>query len=168
MFMTTSSLARAARCRGRSRSGCTGPELAGRAQAFGAYCRYGSSLPKRLSELAILITARQWGAEYEWWRHKPQAQEAGLPEHVIEDIRRNETPSFLANDERAVYDIATTFYREHCLSDASRAASRRGPGHAIDLIGVLGYYALISMTINAFDVRPPIGTPLSFGDSSGG
>jgi 4-carboxymuconolactone decarboxylase len=140
----------------------------GQVQALGAYCRYGSSLPKRLSELAILITAREWSAEFEWWAHRPQAQEAGLPEHIIEAIRKNETPAFAANDERAVYDIATTFYREHRLSDAlyARGLAVLGQDMLIDLIGVLGYYAMVSMTINAFDVTPPSGTAPVFANIS--
>jgi 4-carboxymuconolactone decarboxylase len=144
------------------------PELASRAQALGAYCRYGSSLPKRLSELAILITAREWSAEFEWWAHRPQAQEAGLPERIIEAIRKNETPAFAANDERAVYDIATTFYREHRLSDAlyARGLAVLGQDMLIDLIGVLGYYAMVSMTINAFNVTPPPGTAPVFANIS--
>jgi 4-carboxymuconolactone decarboxylase len=137
------------------------PDLAARAQALGEYCRYGSSLPKRLSELAILVTARQWSAEFEWWAHSQHALDAGLSKPIIEAIRINAPPAFTQDDERIVYDIATTLYRNHRLSDAlyARGLDVLGQDRLIDLIGVLGYYALISMTINAFSVLPPEGTP---------
>jgi 4-carboxymuconolactone decarboxylase len=140
------------------------PELAARAQALGEYCRYGSSLPKRLSELAILVTARQWRAEFEWWAHRPHGLDAGLSESVIEAIRGGHPPAFTEADEQTVYDIATALYRERCLSDRLFARGREvlGEDRLIDLIGVLGYYALISMTINAFQVTPPAGTPAAF------
>jgi 4-carboxymuconolactone decarboxylase len=145
------------------------PDLASRAQALGEYCRYGSSLPKRLSELAILVTARHWGAEFEWFAHRKHALDAGLPEEIIEAIRTRKMPSFGSAEEQAVFDIATAIYRDRRLDDAlyARGLDVLGEGRLIDLIGVLGYYALISMTINAFDVIPPEGTPLAFGEGEG-
>ncbi len=145
------------------------PELAARAQALGEYCRYGSSLPKRLSELAILVTARHWDAEFEWYAHRKHALEAGLSEPVIEAIRTRQTPPFTDIEEQAVYDIATAIYRDGRLSDAlyARGLEVLGDGQLIDLIGVLGYYALISMTINAFGVMPPEGVSLAFGERDG-
>jgi 4-carboxymuconolactone decarboxylase len=144
------------------------PELAARAQALGEYCRYNSSLPKRLSELAILVTARHWQAEFEWWAHRRHALEAGLPEYVIEAIRIGEAPSFADAEEQAVYDIATAMCRDGRLGDAlyARGLEVLGEGRLVDLIGVLGYYALISMTIQAFEVMPPDGFPLAFGGSA--
>jgi 4-carboxymuconolactone decarboxylase len=140
------------------------PELAARAQALGEYCRYNSSLPKRLSELAILVTARHWQAEFEWYAHRQHGLQAGLPEHVIEAIRIGEAPSFADAEQQAVYDIATAMYRDRRLGDAlyARGLEVLGESRLIDLIGVLGYYALISMTIQAFEVTPPDGTPLAF------
>ena len=145
------------------------PELAARAQALGAYCRYNSSLPKRLSELAILVTARHWGAEFEWFAHRKHALDAGLSEQVIEAIRKGKTPNFGDAEERTVFDIAVAIYRDRRLADAlyARGVEVLGEGRLIDLIGVLGYYALISMTINAFAVMPPVGAPLAFGHSQG-
>ena len=143
------------------------PELAARAQALGEYCRFNSSLPKKLSELAILLTARQWSAEFEWAAHRQHAAEAGLAEDVIEAIRKGEVPTFSQPDEQAVFDIATTLYREGRLPDAlyARGLAALGQDQLIDLIGVLGYYALISITINAFEVRPPAGTQAAFADA---
>jgi 4-carboxymuconolactone decarboxylase len=140
------------------------PELAARAQALGEYCRYGSSLPKRLSELAIMVTARHWEAEFEWYAHRQHALDAGLPEHVLEAIRTGQVPGFADAEEQAVYDIATAICRNRTLGDElyARGLEVLGEGRLIDLIGVLGYYALISMTIKAFEVMPPAGTPLAF------
>jgi len=136
------------------------PELAERAQALGQYCRYDSSLSPRLSELAILLTARQWGADYEWWAHEKHARAAGLAGAVIEAVRAGRKPAFREDDEAVVYDIVTTLYRERALTDAlyKRGMAVLGEGGVVDLVGVMGYYALISMTINAFDVRPPDGS----------
>jgi 4-carboxymuconolactone decarboxylase len=144
------------------------PELAARAQALGEYCRYNSSLPKRLSELAILVTARHWGAEFEWFAHKKHALDAGLSGHIIEAIRTWQTPVFADPQEQAVYDIATAIYRDRRLTDAlyTNGLTALGEDSLIDLIGVLGYYALISMTINAFDVAPPRGAPLAFSEGA--
>jgi len=145
------------------------PELAVRAQALGEYCRYNSSLPKRLSELAILVTARHWGAEFEWLAHQKHALDAGLSGDLIEAIRIGQVPVFADPQEQAVYDIATVLYRDRRLTDGLYASglTALGEDSLIDLIGVLGYYALISMTINAFDVMPPPGTPLAFSDGAG-
>jgi 4-carboxymuconolactone decarboxylase len=140
------------------------PELAARAQALGEYCRYGSSLSKRLSELAILVTARHWAAEFEWYAHTKHAADAGLPEAIVEAIREERPPAFAEAEEQAVHDIAVAMYRDRRLGDEiyARGLAVLGEDRLIDLIGVLGYYALISMTINAFGVMPPEGTPLAF------
>jgi 4-carboxymuconolactone decarboxylase len=137
------------------------PELAERAQALGKYCRYDSSLPPRLSELAILVTARYWTADYEWWAHEKHARAAGLADAVIEAVRAGRAPALERDDEAAVYEVATTLYRERCLPDAvyRRGLDALGEGGMVDLVGIMGYYALIAMTINAFDVRPPDGKP---------
>ena len=135
------------------------PDLAERAQALGQYCRYDSSLPPRLSELTILLTARHWTADYEWWAHEKHARAAGLADAVIEAVRRGQKPAYGQDDEDVVHDIVTTLYRERRLPDAlyERGIKLLGEGGMVDLVGVLGYYALIAMTINTFDVRPPDG-----------
>lgn len=130
------------------------PELAQCAQALGQYCRYDSSLPTRLSELAILVTGRYWGAEFEWQHHKPIALEAGLDEGIVEAIRKGETPSFANSDEQCVYDLATSLYHTRRVPDDiyQSAIKILGQDEVVDLVGVLGYYAFISMTINVFEV----------------
>jgi 4-carboxymuconolactone decarboxylase len=135
----------------------TSPAFAERAQALGAYCRYGSSLPPRLSELAILVTGAHWRAGFEWFAHAPIAMEAGLDPAAVEAIRRGEEPSLAKDDERAVYKFSRELVAQRRVAQttydsAERLLGRRG---VVDLVGVLGYYALISMTINAFEVPIP-------------
>lgn len=141
------------------------PGLADRAQALGQYCRYDSSLSPRLSELAILVTARVWGSEFEWHAHKAHALRAGLPAAAVEAIRTHATPALDGAAEQAVYDVATTLNRTRRLDDAlyARAEAALGRDGLVDLVGVLGYYTLISMTINAFEVPRPAGTEAELG-----
>ena len=137
------------------------PGLADRAQSLGEYCRFGSSLSKRLSELAILVTARIWGSEYEWMAHKVHALQAGLSPDAIEAIRTHAPPILADAEEQAVYDVATTLNHTKRLDEAlyARATAALGEGRMVDLVGVLGYYTLISMTINAFEVPRTDGQP---------
>jgi 4-carboxymuconolactone decarboxylase len=137
------------------------PELANTAQALGRYCRYESSLPARLSELAILILGRAWSAEYEWWAHKPIALKAGLPAAVVDAIRDRVAPPFEQEDEALVYEFMTTLDAERAIPDAlyRRAAAVLGSDGVVDLVGIAGYYTLISMTIKVFNLMPPAGSP---------
>lgn len=130
------------------------PELAQHAQRLGQYCRYDSSLPPRLSELAILITGRYWGAEFEWQHHKPIALKAGLAEDIVEAIRQQKAPSFKNEDEQCVYDLATNLYLKKRVPEANYQSAIKvlGQDAVVDLVGVLGYYAFISMTINVFEI----------------
>ncbi len=132
------------------------PELADKAQALGRYCRYESSLPPRLSELAIVVTARVWGSEFEWQAHKKIALEAGVSPAVVEAIRKGETPTFDAEDEAAVYHFALSLQRDRRVPQPlyDRAVANLGEAGVVDLTAILGYYALISMTINVFDIDP--------------
>ena len=136
------------------------PELADCAQALGAYCRYGSSLDPRLSELAILTMARLWMAEYEWWAHKPPAQKAGLAPQIIEALRIGTAPDFGTDDEaRVTHEVTVELTEQRGLSQHThdRALDILGPDRLVDLVGLCGYYTLISMTINAFQIAPPDG-----------
>lgn len=132
------------------------PGLADRAQQLGRYCRYDSSLPPRLSELAILTTARIWDAAYEWNAHVPHALAGGVDQSIIDALAADEAPVFTAEDERLVYDFARELNQTRTVSPAvfDRAIACLGAEGTVDLVGVLGYYGLISMTIKAFDVDP--------------
>jgi 4-carboxymuconolactone decarboxylase len=142
------------------------PQLADRAQALGEYCRYGTSLEKRLSELAIIIMGRTWNAEFEWWAHKPIALKEGVSEAVVEAIRTGAVPPFDKEDEALVYDFLTTLHKERGIPDAlyARAVAVLGEGGVVDLVGIAGYYSLISMTIQVFGVLPPADAPLELKD----
>lgn len=133
--------------------------LADKAQALGAFCRFGTSLPPRLSELAILITGAFWKAGFEWAVHAPIAEKAGVDPKVIEALRTGTTPSFDHEDDAVLYDFATSLHCDHAVSDAiyARAVTQFGTRTVVELVGILGYYTLISMTINAFKVPLPEG-----------
>lgn len=133
------------------------PDLADKAQSLGAYCRYGTSLPPRLSELAILTTAVVWRAEFEWWAHKPIALEAGVAPEVVDALLAGREPAFEREDEAVVHAFARTLHSERCIPDAlyERATTVLGQDAVVDLTGLLGYYTLISMTLNVFEVPLP-------------
>lgn len=132
------------------------PELAENAQALGRYCRFDTSLPNRLSELAIITIARIWGAEYEWHAHKAKALEAGIDPAIVEAIRRNRTPDFADEDAAAVHAFTRAALIDRQVDDAlyDRTLAALGRDGLVDLVGILGYYSLISVTINAFRIPP--------------
>jgi len=130
------------------------PQLANYAQNLGRYCRYESSLEPRLSELAILITAQFWDAQYEWDAHVKYAENAGLEIDVIKAIKERREPSFDKIDESVIYRVARQLNLERIISAElyKEADEVLGTSRLVDLIGLLGYYSLISMTIKAFKV----------------
>ena len=140
------------------------PELAERAQELGAFCRYGTSLPPRLSELAILVTGAFWQAGFEWHAHAPIALKAGIPAEAIEAIRRGKAAKFAREDEQAVYEFSRELWNKRRVSDATYQllAGLLGANAIIELVAILGYYGLISMTINAFEVPLPEGAVQPF------
>jgi 4-carboxymuconolactone decarboxylase len=137
------------------------PELAASAQALGRYCRYDTLLDPRLSELAILTIAQIWKAEYEWYAHKPAGLKAGLSPDIIEAIRTGQEPVFDRTDEQIVFVFSRAAHLHRTVPDAlfKQAVDILGEDVVIDLVGLLGYYSLISLTINIFNVSPPEGAP---------
>ena len=140
------------------------PGLADKAQALGAFCRYGTSLTPRLSELAIITTGAHWRAGFEWAVHAPIALAAGLDAGVVEAIRLGREPDLAAPAERAVYLFSSELLRAKRVCEATYRFARDTLGEValVDLVGILGYYGFISMTINAFEVPLPAGTPDPF------
>lgn len=133
--------------------------LAERAQKLGEYIRFDSSLPPALNEMAILMVARHWNAEYEWWAHRRLALAAKLDPTVIDAIRDRRMPALPDQRAKAVYEYAAAMLATRNvtqdLHDAMLAAfDARG---VVDLIGVLGYYSLVSMTLNGLAVSLPPG-----------
>jgi 4-carboxymuconolactone decarboxylase len=133
------------------------PELADRLQQVGEYVRFKTSLDHRLNELAILITARHWGSQYEWYAHHPLAMKAGLDPHIAAELAEGKRPSGMKEDEALVYDFSTQLRDKHNVEDATYNAAVRKLGEqgVMDLIAVNGYYDLVSMTLNVAQVRPP-------------
>lgn len=140
------------------------PELAERAQELGAFCRYGTSLSPRLSELAILVTGAFWQAGFEWHAHAPIALKAGIAADAIEAIRLGREPKFAREDEQAVYQFSRELWTRRRVSDTAyqRLAALLGANTVVELVAILGYYGLISMTINAFEVPLPEGADQPF------
>lgn len=133
------------------------PELAETAQALGAFCRYRTGLPPRLSELAILTTAAHWGAEYEFGVHAREARKAGVPEAEIEALAAGCRPGFTDADAALVHDFASAVYREKDVPDELFAAAveRFGRRTVIELTGLLGYYSMLAIALRVFRVPPP-------------
>ncbi|QEM82289.1 carboxymuconolactone decarboxylase family protein [Halomonas binhaiensis] len=131
------------------------PELADHAQRLGAFCRYHTQLSLRLTELAILATASWWRSQAEWQIHEPIAREAGVSADIIESLRTGKAPDFSAADESLVYRVARELYDTRRVSDELYRDAVDGLGEVavVELVGVLGYYALVAMTLNVFEVR---------------
>ena len=135
------------------------PEFADRAQKLGEFVRYQSTLPPRLSELAILVVARYWTAQYEWSAHKQEALRAGLGPVLIDDIAHRRQPRFENGDERLVYEFSMSLIENHSVHDDLYRATVDALGErgVVELVGLLGYYTLISMTLNTFEIGVPNG-----------
>lgn len=134
------------------------------AQELGAHCRFGTSIPPRLSEFAILVTARQWKAHYEWHVHASIAANAGVKPATIADLKAGRTPTRAPADEKAVHAFVTELYAKKRVSDRTYARVHKlfGDAGMVELAGILGYYALVAMTLDVFRVPLPEGAPLPF------
>lgn len=137
----------------------TSPALAQRAQELGAFCRYHTTLPPRLSELAILVTGAHWRAGFEWATHAPIGLQAGLQPGIVESIRQGARPEGMTEEEAAVHNFAMELQQAKFVSTETYTRAERVLGRLalVELVGILGYYTLISMTINAFEVPLPSG-----------
>jgi 4-carboxymuconolactone decarboxylase len=137
------------------------PDLGDRLQKVGEYIRYGTSIPLRLNEFAILITARHWTSQYEWYAHLPLGLKAGLDPRIAAELAQNQRPVNMKEDEAAVYEFCTELHRNKNVSDATyaKAMALFGEKGVMDLIGVSGYYTAVSMTLNVAQVKLPPGQP---------
>jgi 4-carboxymuconolactone decarboxylase len=139
------------------------PVFADRMQKVGEYLRFNSSIPADLNEFAILVTARVWTSQYEWYAHHAMAMKAGLSPAIAADLAEGRRPAGMTEDQRLVYEFCTELHRDHGVSDATFAATaaRFGEQGVVDLIAVSGYYVTVSMTLNVAEVQiPPEATPL--------
>jgi len=126
------------------------PEMGDLAQKLGAQLRFHSSLPNRLNEFAILMTARFWNAQYEWSSHHKNALKAGLNPAIIDAVAAGKRPGSMQPDEEAVYNFAQDLLKTRQVSDASFKAmvDKFGERGAVDLTGVMGYYCFVSMMLD--------------------
>jgi len=133
------------------------PDLAPRLSALSDYLRWNTSLPPRLSELAILITARQWTAQYEWFAHYPLALKGGLDPAVAGDIAVGKRPENMKDDEAALYDLVMALYRDKKVTDSvyKAALDKFGERGIMDIIGIIGYYDIASMTLITMQATAP-------------
>jgi 4-carboxymuconolactone decarboxylase len=129
-------------------------------QQLGAHVRFNTAVEPRLSEFAILCTARLWRAQYEWHAHAPIAEKAGVKAETIRDLKAGRTPQKAAKDERAIYDFVQDLYKQRRVSDRNykRVQAVLGDRGTVELVGILGYYTGVSMILNVFNVPLPDGT----------
>ncbi len=140
------------------------PDLGDRLQKVGEYVRFKTSIPPRLNELAILVTARAWTAQYEWYAHYQYAMKAGVPPAVAEDIAAGKRPTKMEGDEAIVYNFTRELIDTKQVSDATFSAvkDKFGERGVVDLIGLIGYYHTVSMLLNVDryplpeGVKPPL------------
>jgi len=133
------------------------PKFGQLAQQLGAHMRFGTSLPPRLSELVILFTAQYWKAQYEWAAHAVIAAKRGVKEATIRDLQAGRSPKSAPRDEMAVYSFANELYAKRRVSDATYARAHKliGDAGVVELVGILGYYATVSMVLNVFRMPAP-------------
>ena len=133
------------------------PEVMLRAAAMGDYLRYKTALPRALNEFVILLVARHWSQQFEWFVHQPAALKAGLSPEIVAAVSKGRRPEALSSDEAIVYDFVTELLRLQNVSDQAyaKAVERFGEPGVIDMIGVAGYYSLLSMMMNTARTAVP-------------
>jgi 4-carboxymuconolactone decarboxylase len=135
------------------------PDVGRRLASLGAVLRFGTSIERRLTEVAIITVGARWKAEFEWWAHARMAREHGVPDAVVDAIGRGEDPPFAADDERTVYAVARELTDSGQVSQHGYDAGRDllGETGMVELVSLCGYYTLISYLLNAFAVPIPPG-----------
>ena len=146
------------------------PDVGRHLTALGAALRFGTSIERRLTEVAIITVGSRWKAEFEWWAHARMAREQGVPDEVVDAIGRGDDPPFAAGDERIVYAVARELALSGALSADSYTAAQGLLGDAglVELVSLCGYYTLISYLLNAFAVPVPAGATLMWPQAADG
>jgi 4-carboxymuconolactone decarboxylase len=134
------------------------------AQQLGGQLRFKTSVPPRLSEFAILCTGQYWKAQFEWYVHARIALEQGVKEETIRALQAGRAPKSAPRDEMAIYHFIKELYGTRRVSNAAYARVQKllGDAGTVELVGILGYYVLISMTLNVFRMPLPEGAPVPF------
>lgn len=135
------------------------PQVMSQARSMGDYLRYHSAIGNTLSELAILVTAREWSQDYEWYVHQPIALKVGIKPEIVAAIADGRRPASMSDDEEIVYDFSTELHRNKRVSDLTfeRAEKRFGKKGIVDLTGINAYYALLAMQLNVAQYALPQG-----------
>ncbi len=141
------------------------PEMARRIAPVGRYLLQDGQLPAAQRQIAILVTARFWQSEYEWYAHAKLAKDAGVPQPVIDAILAGKRPP-LSGAEAVVFDLATSLHETHRIAEPlyRHAVATLGQTLVVELVALLGYYTLVSMGLNAFQVDLPPGEAKQFGE----
>lgn len=134
------------------------PQVMSQARAMGDYLRYKSAIGNTLSELAILLTAREWTQDYEWSVHYPIALKAGIRQEVADAIAAGRRPIAMSRDEQIVFDYTSELLKNKEVSDATfeRAKLRFGSRGVVDMTGIVGYYTFLAMQLNAAQYPAPM------------
>src|ERR1700709_2777784 len=140
-------------------AGLTSPERPRHATRLGGFLRFDTLFPAKLSEIAILVTARHWTSHYEWYAHKRLALQGGMDPKIIDDIRDRRTPTFDDPKGQMIYDVAKSLHEGHGVAKplydaAVELLTVRG---VTEIIGLCGYYTMVSMTLNTFEFELPAG-----------
>src|SRR5208282_1985027 len=138
------------------------------AQQLGGHLRLKTSVPPRLSEFAILVTAHFWKAQYEWVAHAIIAEKQGVKPQTVRDIQAGRAPKSAPKDEMAIYAFVKELYAKRRVGTANfkRVQKLLGDAGTVELVGILGYYAMVSMTLNVFRMPLPEGTPAPFREAT--
>ena len=138
------------------------PEVMLRAMAMGDYLRYRTVFPTKLNEFIILITARHFTQQYEWYVHYPIALKEGLARDVADAIADGRRPVGMSADEELIHDFCTELLRNHSVSDSTyaRSVARFGEQGTIEMVGVVAYYTFQSMVLNTARTPVPAGGPV--------
>jgi 4-carboxymuconolactone decarboxylase len=133
------------------------PQVMSQARTMGDYLRYKSAIGNTLSELAILLTAREWTQDYEWSVHYPIALKAGIRQEITDAIAQGRRPAAMSGDEEIVYDYSIELLKNKQVSNMTfeRAKSRFGAKGVVDMTGIVGYYTFLAMQLNAAQYPPP-------------
>jgi 4-carboxymuconolactone decarboxylase len=140
------------------------PALADHVQSLGAHLRFNKVLPRDVTELAILVTARACRAQFEWHAHAPLAASAGVPETVIAAIGRGETPEDASPVLRLAHDFVASLHASRAVDDATFATAREtwGEHGVIELTALCGYYTLVALILNVAEMPVPEGSRVPF------
>jgi 4-carboxymuconolactone decarboxylase len=152
------------RIQGPLRAALHNAELADKWQALGALLRYGTTLPPRLSEIAILVTGRACNSPFEWYAHRAEGEKAGIEQPIIEALLAGAVPPGMSPDDDAIYHYAVELNRHNSVSDATYAVAlaRFGERGVVELTALIGYYTMVAMTLNCHEIPLPEGATPAF------